>query len=177
MIRPLALVLLWGSAPGVGAPGVISRDTSNGEGASDLAYYAVPAEIRRAEQAMITHIVLTEVPFTPPSGTRAWDLASGPDLELDVQTGQGASAARSRGSAADDVGADELPVWFDVEADPRGVRETYVLSVSDWDATGSDHMFRTEPFSAEAARRAGRSTVALRSWTGEEIGTVYFAFQ
>ncbi|HEX8298201.1 MAG TPA: hypothetical protein VF594_03500, partial [Rubricoccaceae bacterium] len=152
MLR-LALVSLLLTAV---LPGSITRDTSEGEAAADLAEYADRGEIRRAERAAVAYIVLTDVPFTPPSGTRAWDLASGPDLEVDLQTSRGASAARSRGSVADDVGTDSLPVWLSVEADARAVRETYVLTVSDWDATGSDHMFRTEPFSAEPARRAGR---------------------
>ena len=158
-------------------PGSITGDTSEGEAAADLVEFANRGEIRRAEQAAVAYVVLNDIPFTPPSRTRAWDLASGPDLEVDIQTGRGASAARSRGSVADDVGTDGLPVWLSVEADPRAVRETYMLTVSDWDATGSDHMFRTEPFSAEPARRAGRSSVPLRSWRGEEVGTVYFSFE
>jgi hypothetical protein len=169
----LRTVLLLSLLPVV-LPGRITRDPSDGEGASDLAAHTTPSMVREAVHATPVHIVLNEIPFTRRGGTRKWDMATGPDLELVLRAGENVTVALSDGAAVSDVTEDDLPLWFSIEADALPMDAMLVLDAADWDATGTDHMFRTEPASPAEAKRAGRVWTPLRTWTGDEIGRIYF---
>ena len=157
------------------ASGVITLDESGGEYASDLAFYTEPETIRDAETARLVLIELNRVPESKPSG-RGWDVMTGPDLELRLLTGDGFEFATSDGPLLSNVEANDLPVSFAVDGREVSVDETFVLRVFDHDRTGEDLMFRSERFAAAEAQSEGVVATPIRTWTGHEVGTAYFAF-
>ena len=167
-----------GAPDGAALPsGTITLDPSEGEGFSDLAYHTSAGVVRAAREARLAYLVLDDVPWARDGGTRKWDLATGPDLELVVRGPDGREVAESRGPAAADVAPGDFPLAFEVTGGPAvPVGARLALYVSDHDRTGSDLMFRTAPFTAASARRAGRVTVPVRTWTGTRVGTAYFEF-
>ncbi len=143
--------------------------------ASDYAHYADPADISGAATARILSVVIDRVPPSKPNG-RGWDVATGPDLEVQIMTTEGYEYARSDGPLVQDVSGGRLPLHLAVEGPEVAVDQPLVVRVFDHDRTGSDLMFRTETFSAADAQAGESISVPLQTWTGHVVGRVYFDF-
>lgn len=175
MRRPLLLAVLVLSPSVSAQTGRVSLDESEGEMASDHAHYADPADVSAAATARVLSVVIDRVPPSKPNG-RGWDVATGPDLEVQVMTTDGYEYARSDGPLVQDVTGERLPVHLVVEGPEVAVDQQLVVRVFDHDRTGSDLMFRTETFSAAGAQARGGIWAPLRTWTGHVVGRVYFDF-
>ncbi len=175
MIRTAALLALILPAAAHAQSGSVTLDPSGGEIASDYAHYADRDAVAEATTVRVLAVVIERVPPSKPNGS-GWDVATGPDLEVEIVTTEGYGHARSDGPVVQDVGGDRLPVYLLVRGPRVLVDQEMVVRVFDHDRTGSDLMFRTEAFSAAEAQRAGLTSVPLKTWTGHNVGCIHFDF-
>lgn len=149
----------------------------NGEALAEFVEKTDFRNIDEAQRAFISYVVLDNIPFLKASGNQKWDLASGPDLQLVIKDTQGNVIANSEGPVVTDIIPQELPLYFELNAQVSDFERVYVVEVYDYDATGSDFMFRTSGVAAADLKESESNYADLLNRQGQSIGAVYFRFE